>query len=262
MQEAGAELGDFPGGAGFFVGDGVGAFEIRKQRGFGVGGEIVNVNAADVVVAGMIGSARQGFLDAAAGSVDGGGPEDEGRPGSGGDALLGFQAGAGAFRIGIDGSGGVYLRGASVDGGGGKVNSACGGRAEGVEQIGGFGGGNRMKHENPGARVRGEIVECDDVRAELGERCKSGGSARGRGDLVAAREKSAGHALPGEAAAEDQDVVHAYTLNYALGLDICGDARARRVSDILSRRCSDPAKSLPGVPSGGGNRSHAAGHLS
>jgi hypothetical protein len=169
LEEAGAEFGDFARGAGFFIGDGIGAFEIRKQGGFGVGGKVVHMDAADVVVTGIIGAAGKGFLDAAAGSVNGGGTEDEGRPGSGGDALFGFETGAGAVGLGIDGSGGVNVGGSSVDGGSGEVDDSRGRGAEGVEQIGGSGGRDGMEDENAGVEVRGEIVERNDVCAELGE---------------------------------------------------------------------------------------------
>jgi len=168
-QEVGAEFGDFAGGAGFFVGNRVRACEIRKQCGCGVRGEIVHVDAADVVVAGEVGAAWKGFLNAAARSVDGGGAEDEGRPRSGGDALFRFETRTSALGIGIDGSGGVDVGGGSVYCGGGKVNDSGGGGAEGVEQERGFGGRDGMEHENSGTKVRREVVEPDYVRAQLRE---------------------------------------------------------------------------------------------
>lgn len=169
VQEAAAELGDFTSSAGFFVGDGIGAFEIRKQGGFGVCGEIVYVNPADVVIAGIIDAACKGFLDAAARSVDGGRAEDERRPGSGGDALLGCDTGTGALGLRIDRSGGIDVRRGSVNGGGGEIHDSRGGGSERVEQVSGFGGWHGMEHQNAGVQVRGEIVERDDAGAELPE---------------------------------------------------------------------------------------------
>src|SRR6185503_10881353 len=98
------------------------------------------MNTADVVVAGVISAARKGFLDAAAGSVNPGGTEDEGGPGSGGDALLCGNAGAGAVGLQIDGSGGIDVNRAAVDGGGGEINHSRGGCAEGFQKTGGAGG--------------------------------------------------------------------------------------------------------------------------
>ena len=134
-----------------------------------MGGEILHVDSADVVVAGVISAARKGFLDAAAGSVDPGGTEDEGGPRSGGDALLCGDAGAGAVGLRIDRSGGVDVDRAAVDGGGGEINHSRRGCAEGFQEIGGAGGRDGMEDENAGVQMRGEIVEGDHVGAELGE---------------------------------------------------------------------------------------------
>src|SRR5579872_2510525 len=63
--------------------------------------------------------------------------------------------------------------------------------------------------------------------------------------------------LPNGCATERQ-----YTRGYAVGEGFGRNAGASRVPHVLSRRSSNPAKSLPGVPSRGGDGSDAAGHLS
>ena len=125
------------------------------------------MNTANVVVAGVIGAAREGFLDATAGSVDGGGTKDERRPRSGGDTLFIFETGAGAVGKRVDRGRCVDLSGGPIHGGGGQINHPRRRGAEGVDRIDGSGGWDGMKDENSGAQVRSEIVESDDVRAKL-----------------------------------------------------------------------------------------------
>jgi len=78
-EERAAEFGDGERRAGLFVGYGPGAGQLAGQRGDGVGGEVVDVDAGDEVrsvAADLPLAFADGDVGAAPGAVDGGRTED------------------------------------------------------------------------------------------------------------------------------------------------------------------------------------------
>lgn len=253
-EKPAAVFGDLKAGGGFFVGDGPGALErlaigFGKKGGFGVGGEIFDVDAGDEVIAAGAEfplAFADGDMGAAAGTVDGGGAQDAVGPGAGGDGGFGLKAEDFAGCAGVGGRSFVNEFGISVDAGGREIDNAGGFAVKtGEEERADFlelGRGGRGAGKGGAGLIgvgadEGDGVENQPALAGEGaEGLLHGGRDRvaelevapggaGTDDGGAGGGEALGHAFASEPGTEDQELERLHGFSFALKFGFAGNRR-------------------------------------